>query len=188
MSTTIKSLLIIFAAAFFQVNPLYAQQVYASSSNGNNSVSAAITGSEKNIETTAFNNVAPDGKSIANHRLLKVFSTLFPGADSGKWSETDHIFQVSFLNNGRKSRASFNENGTMNYAITDCSEDQLPGILTKFIKANYDGYTLFNMVKINAYNTTAYQVILENADEYITIKSTNEGVEETGHVRKILKK
>jgi hypothetical protein len=61
----------------------------------------------------------------------------------------------------------------------------LPSGLQQHIKNNYPGYTVFNAIEIEAYNTTAQQVILKDADGFITLKSTPDGVEEISHVSKL---
>ncbi len=87
------------------------------------------------------------------------------------------IILCSFLNKGRKARATFTLKGNMSYAITDCSMEQLPEALRKKIAGEYQGYTLLQATEITAYDTVAFQAVLESAAGYITLKSTAEGIE-----------
>lgn len=118
-------------------------------------------------------------------KLMKRFSTLFQNSSNQHWTEVNQNLFVSFINNGKKARACFTKDGIMNYAITDFTGKQLPEGLQQHIKNNYPGYTVFNAIEIDAYNTTAHQVILKDAEGFITLKSTTDGVEEISHVSKL---
>lgn len=106
------------------------------------------------------------------------FSTLFPNASQQKWSNSDGSSIVTFVNNGRKATASFSAKGTLNYVISTCSANDLPSTFSKNIRTNYAEYQLFHAIEIKAYGETAYQAILENDDEFVTLKFTTDGVEQ----------
>ena len=112
------------------------------------------------------------------------FSTLFPHATQTIWKITPENSFVFFINDGRKVRASFNEKGAMNYAITTCSIEDLPASFSKTIKTSYADYQLFHAIEIKAYGETAYQVVLESASDFMTLKYTVDGVEEIRLVKK----
>ncbi len=112
------------------------------------------------------------------------FSSLFPKATMQKWTGTAENSFVSFLNSGRKARASFNEKGAINYVITNCSMEDLPADFSKSIKTNYAAYQIFNAIEIKAYGETAYQAIMENETGFRTLKYTIDGVEEIRLVKK----
>lgn len=112
------------------------------------------------------------------------FSALFPNATKQKWTGTAENSFVSFLNSGRKARASFNEKGAINYVITNCSIEDLPADFSKTIKTNYAAYQIFHAIEIKAYGETAYQAVMENATSFITLKHTVDGVEEIRLVKK----
>lgn len=112
------------------------------------------------------------------------FSTLVPGATNLQWTVNNNNFWVSFLNNGQKGKASLSTKGKMNYIITDCTMNQLPEAFSKAIKTQYASYHLFNAIEITAHKAVAYQVIVENALDYITLKYTADGIEEIQQVKK----
>ena len=112
------------------------------------------------------------------------FSALFPNATEQKWVGTTENSFVYFLNNGRKARASFNDKGAMNYVITNCSMEDLPADLSKSIKTSYAAYKIFDAIEIKAYGETAYQVVMENAASFLTLKYTVDGVEEIKLIKK----
>ena len=72
----------------------------------------------------------------------------------------------------------------MNYAIIDCAIEQLPAAFSKAIKQDYPSCHLFNAIEITAHKAVAYQAILENAQGYITLKYTIDGLEEIQQVKK----
>lgn len=135
--------------------------------------------------STAVSSTNSDPAAV-NPGVTAKFSTLFPTATDSKWTSSNNNFWVSFLNNGRKANASFTPKGKMNYVITDCTIEQLPGSFRKTINKEYSSYKLYNAIEIKAYNAVAYQAILENESAYITLKFTSEGVEEIQHCSKAL--
>ncbi|MEO6719580.1 MAG: hypothetical protein ABIN67_04400 [Ferruginibacter sp.] len=167
-------------AAFFLLTLVlsvnsFAQGTYASASLKPSYANSTITVEENNNTTNAVATTpAIDAK----------FSTLFPNATNLKWTASADNFWVSFLNNGRKGNASFTPKGKMNYSITDCGMEQLPVAFSKAINKEYPSYHLFNAIEITAHNALAYQAILENAQGYITLKYTIDGVEEIHEVKK----
>ena len=119
--------------------------------------------------------------------VMGKFSSMYPGATSPQWTTSQDNLWVSFLHNGRKSSASFNLKGKMNYVILDCGIDQLPAAFSNTIKKEYASYSLCNAIQIKAHDAVAYQVVLENSASFLTLKYTSEGVEEVGKVTKTTK-
>ena len=181
MNTTYKSLFLVSILAFAFANLLSAQQINEATAStmivvkegprtGNNYIAATLPGSNSNV--------------TEHQKASRSFSILFPNFTGQQWTETNDALYVSFINDGHKTRASFSKNGSLNYAIADYNLEQLPPTLQQYIKKEYHGYTVFNAIKITAYNATAYQVILENTSEFITLKSTVDGVEQIAHLSK----
>ena len=121
---------------------------------------------------------------VADALIVSKFSSLYPNATNLKWANSGNNYWVSFLNNSRKAKASFTQKGILNYIITDCVMENLPAPFSKTITNKYASYHLFNAIEIAAYDTLAYQAILENSKDFITLKYTSEGVEEIQQVKK----
>jgi hypothetical protein len=181
MNTTYKSLLLVSILTFAFANILSAQQIDETTAStmiavkegprtGNNYTAATLPGSNSNV--------------TEHQKASKSFSILFPNFTGQQWTETNDALYVSFINDRHKTRASFSKNGRLNYAIADYELEQLPQVLQQYIKKEYPDYTVFNAIKITAYNATAYQLILENNLEFITLKSTIDGIEQTAHQSK----
>jgi hypothetical protein len=122
--------------------------------------------------------------SVANPITEASFAALFPNASNLKWVANADHYWVSFLNGGRKASASFSLKGKMNYAITVCDMVHLPDALCKTIQKEYAAYSLLRAIEIKAHDAVAYQAILEDANGYVTLKYTTDGVEKMQQVVK----
>ncbi len=140
------------------------------------------------------NNTAVTKKAVRNYSLSKEagnakvaasFNRLFQAAGDVQWISSGQISEAHFITNGRKTKAVFAANGQLSYAIATCSLQQLPATLQIQIQKQYAGYSLLNAVEIKAYDAVAYQIILENENGYVTLKSTDDGVEEVNTVTKL---
>lgn len=120
----------------------------------------------------------------ANPKIEARFAALFPHASNLQWAAGTDNYWVSFLNKGRKASASFSPKGKMNYAITDCDMAHLPQAFTETIQKEYADYSLLKAVEIKAHNSVAYHAILEDANGYVTLKYTTDGVEKIQEVVK----
>lgn len=165
---------------------LNAQEISAGVAGQKNYAPNGMVSSEnKNILNTS--SIISSGTiDVTNPKLLTQFSALFPAATKQQWALNDKSFWVSFLNNDRKASASFTQKGKLNYVITDCTIEQLPDSFRKTISKDYASYHLNNAIEIKAYESVAYQAILENESSYVTLKFTSEGVEKIQHINKTI--
>ena len=141
------------------------------------------SGPNNNFNVKENNTIKTDFE--ANSIVAAKFSILFPTATSQKWTGGPDNSWVSFINNGRKVKASFSQEGKLNYAITDCAMQHLPATFSKTITDTYASYQLFNAIEIKAHGSVAYQAILEDSKGYITLKYTTDVVEEIQQVKKL---
>lgn len=186
MNFTYKSFLLAVVLAFPFTNNSFAQGANGNIATTLNPVKGFAEATVIKDDLVSANTIIPNTISSNYPKLMKRFSALFQNNSNQQWTEVNQTLFVSFINNnGQKARACFTKDGIMNYAITDSDWKQLPEELQQHIKSNYPGYTVFNAIEIEAYNTTAHQVILEDVDGFITLKSTADGVEEITHVSKL---
>jgi hypothetical protein len=132
----------------------------------------------------ALANVSTAVATTTNPLLLTRFAAQFPLATNQLWAINNSSFGVTFLNNGRKTTASFTQKGQLNYVIAVCNLEQLPASFRCTISKDYAMYKLYNAIEMKAYDAVVYQVVLEGAQHYITLKFTNEGVEEIERLSK----
>jgi len=161
-------------AVFYSLSSL-AQQ---SSGETNNIASGGDAGSIK-VNTAGYVNTYENmtEAGVLTTRIVKKFSRTYPQASNPKWTRIDNCYQVSFLEKGLKTTAVFQENGKMNYAITDLKIENMPAGLQQIIKKDYDGFRILNAVEINNNGNISRQVILENTASYITIKARGDEIE-----------
>ena len=175
MTASTKIIAVTFLLSIGLSSASFAQQSFASYSvKLSDANTTAVVNENSNVKTV----------DVADPLIASKFSSLFPNATNLKWVNSADNYWVSFLNNNRKAKASFTPKGILNYIITDCAMTNLPAVFSKTITNNYASYHLFNAIEIAAYNTVAYQAILENSTGYITLKYTSEGVEEIQQVKK----
>lgn len=143
----------------------------------NNIASGSNSGSNRENTTGYTKGHESTETNMLTARLQKKFSKIYPQANSSKWIKLDNCFRVSFMNKGQKTMAVFQENGKMNYAITNLKIENIPAGLQQIIKKDYDGLCILNAVEINDNSNILHQVILENATSYITLKAKGEEIE-----------
>lgn len=113
------------------------------------------------------------------------FSKTFPSAKQQLWlKEGSHLF-VYFLSEGNKVSAVFTVKGKMNYAVSVIGMADVPENILAHIKNDYPLFSFLHANKIQAGGYTAYELMLENCCEFITISSTDD--EEIVLTKKMLK-
>ena len=187
MKMLFKTMLTAIVLMLSMTNLANAQNMYAANSRNsvqNNQADVTTVVTKPNEELRTDDNAASIAILESNLKLKERFSALYPAAEKQRWGRIENCYYVSFLCNGRKSRASFTQKGVMTYAITDCTMEQLPMTLRTIIGKKYPEHKLLNGIEINAYNEIGYQLVLENATSYITLKSDGEIVEKIQETRK----
>lgn len=117
--------------------------------------------------------------------ILTRFNAIYPSAAGAVWYCTEQFNYVSFLNAGHRISVSFAPDGKPNYSIAECEMSQLPENFKKVIKREYKDARTLNTKRIEAYGKTAFWAVLENLNEFVVLKYTNDGVEELQHVKKV---
>ena len=147
MTALNKFIAVTFLLAIGLPSVSFSQQSYAS-----NSVKLS------NVNTTAFVDDNSNAKTVyvADAFIVSKFSSLYPNTTNPKWANNADNYWVSFLNNSRKTKASFPQKGILNFIITDCEIENLPAAFSKTITNNYASYHLFNAIEIAAYGTVAW--------------------------------
>lgn len=114
------------------------------------------------------------------------FAAVFPLAGNQVWIKEAGSLYVSFIRKGKKVSAVFTPGGSMSYAIASIRSADIPGGLAEKIKTGYSGYSIVNAKEITVDANTIYQVLLETLFEYVIIRFSNDEMEETERVKKIL--
>ena len=104
------------------------------------------------------------------------FTKLYPLAQSPLWIKEGNSLHVYFQENGNKISALFTIKGNMIYAITDLNAAAIPEKIKQAINQDYFTCTVFSAKHIKAGINTAYQVILDNCTEFISIHTDEEEI------------
>ena len=172
-----------FFVFLFSSNLSYAQELLA--------VNAPVQSGNNVYESNALSEgstMVPVSAAIlaeTNPKLIRNFSQLFPTTEKVSWSKMNNGFYASFDKDGQHTSAVFTNNGLLNYTITSCSLEQLPATLQQSISKKYNGYRLFNASQIRSNGTEAYNVVLENANGFVTLQHTEDGTAEIKKVNKL---
>jgi hypothetical protein len=105
----------------------------------------------------------------ANPKVVRSFAAHFPAAINQRWIRDASVFHVSFINQGNKASAVFSCNGQLNYAITCLKASDIPVELLHKIQALYPSYSVFSVKKVMADDTDEYEIILENALQFLPV-------------------
>lgn len=150
-----------------------------------------VKNSKANYVTSYFTNVsatAEAGTAIVqpNIKMQQVFLKQFPNATKIEWRQLTKNYYISFLNRDQKASTVLTPKGIIKYTVTNCTLKQLPAALQNKIAKHYAGYAFVSATQIDAYDAVAHEVILENDKDYITLKATEDGVEEKQNIRKTI--
>lgn len=130
---------------------------------------------------------AEEDLAVSHPDMIANFRKTFPTADNVSWTKIDNAYQACFGMGVKKGRAVFGESGRMNYAICECPTTELPAAANKSVNTHYPGYTVFNAREVIANGHTTYFVVLEDAKEFVSIKTADGQVEETSRTVKTRK-
>lgn len=102
------------------------------------------------------------------------FSTIFPLASKPLWIKEGREMFVYFVFRGLKGTAVFSSKGQMKYAVYSINPLELPKPIQEKVNTDYRLYSFMSAKKILAGIYTAFEVIVENCHEYITISTTDD--------------
>ncbi|MGZ8541821.1 MAG: hypothetical protein ACXWV6_14295 [Chitinophagaceae bacterium] len=114
------------------------------------------------------------------------FAVVFPLAGNQVWIKEAGSLYVSFIWEGKKVSAVFTPGGAMSYSIAFIRSADIPAGIAEKIKSGYSGYSIANTKEITVDSNTIYQVLLETLFEYVIVRISNDEMEETERVKKIL--
>ena len=91
----------------------------------------------KSVEPVAVVNKSVVPVATVNEKLLKNFKETFPNAQKVIWQETEHLFEVTFLESGILTRITYDKSGEFNDSLRYYTEKYLPYYLINVVKHKY---------------------------------------------------
>ena len=117
---------------------------------------------------------ANEGFAI-NEKLLQTFKQTFPDAQQVKWLEQEDRYTVNFKENGILTKIDYDKDGNFISSLRYYTEKNLPiNILVKLQK-KYADKKVFGITEMTTDAAVDYYIKLEDATNWITIKSNADG-------------
>jgi hypothetical protein len=121
-----------------------------------------------------------------DEKLLHAFNTSFPHAEKVNWLESSQVFIVSFVDNGVRSRITYQKDGVISSYIRYYFEEGLPATIRLALQRSYPGKKVWGVVEVSALPDpnnagagsalqTAWYVKLESASTWMTVRIDAEG-------------
>ena len=131
-------------------------------------------------KNTGVAGMSTDSKTITGTinlpgKLVGNFNKNFPMAQNAKWTVTGDAYLASFTDGGKLVNASFTRKGQFVYALIYAKATDLPDFIQHDIKKSYPSATVYKVVEMKKPGVVDYEVILQNATEYINLKITQDG-------------
>lgn len=105
--------------------------------------------------------------------VLKSFKNQFTTAQEVDWTVTKTLYKAQFSINGQYAIAYYEADGTMVAVTRNISSTQLPIALQGKLQKNCENHWISDLFEVTNEEGTTYYVTLENADEKIVMKSSN---------------
>jgi len=120
--------------------------------------------------TTFAKNI--DDKNV-NQKVLTSFNERFIKASDIKWHTTQNYVEAAFKMNDQFMFAYFSQTGELLGISRNIMVNQLPINLQAEVKKNYSSSWVTEMFEIAKENETTYYVTLENANQKVSLKSSD---------------
>src|SRR4051812_47676550 len=132
---------------------------------------AAIT-----IIALATSSFASDGNKKASYWVLDQFRLTYINAKDVKWNVTDDFAKASFLLDGVRTEAYYNQqDGSFIGQSKAVSTHDVPADAMKLINAKYYNYTIKEIIEFSNTTDVDFYISLENETEKLILKISRMG-------------
>jgi hypothetical protein len=101
------------------------------------------------------------------------FKQEFTQAKEVSWQKTDTYYKATFKLNGETVNAYYTAAGEMLGIIHNILSPQLPINLQTSLKKEYENYWITELFEFSRPESNGYFITIQNADQVITLQSTN---------------
>jgi len=137
-------------------------------------INANVNAQEANVSQKEFESTSDyAAKATANDRAIAKFGKFFPNASSESWTKTKNGFAVRFSSNNMQQLVFLTKRGNVVASIKYYSEKQLPSDMRMTIRYAYPDFSIKSVREVNAANSTAYLITIEDATSWKTIRIVN---------------
>jgi hypothetical protein len=104
--------------------------------------------------------------------ILQSFKKTFSNAKEVVWSANKDVFKAEFVYSSQYISAYYDADGNMLALTKNILSTQLPVLLETSLKEDYCGYWIADVLELSTEEGTSYYTTLENADEKLILKSS----------------
>jgi len=108
-------------------------------------------------------------------KLLQAFKQAFPDAQQVKWAEMEDKYMVNFRQGDILTKIEYDKEGNFLSSIRYYSEKTLPVNVLVRLQKKYADKKVFGVTEITSDNMVEYYIKLEDANNWITVKSNADG-------------
>ncbi|GAA4751231.1 hypothetical protein [Flavisolibacter ginsenosidimutans] len=116
-----------------------------------------------------------NAKPPVSEKVLKIFSSTFPGVENPRWYEYENYYEAYFDTGDVKCRAKFDTNGKLISTIRYYGEKMVSPYLKAKLAAKFPGKTIFGVTEVNSENELTYNFVLEDSKTWTHVKSDGTG-------------
>jgi len=135
--------------------------------------SAILAGASGKTASVKDENLV-DGPTV-DYKILQQFSIDFNEATSVKWTEKTNFFQVDFLNEGKKTEAFYNIDGTLLGSSSLRTKSDLPSNIIKTLEKKYSEYKLGDVIYFEGPEEIAYYIAAEGQKGKVIFRAVRSG-------------
>lgn len=117
-----------------------------------------------------------------SEKVAAAFKHEFVQAKEVSWQKTDNYYKAIFKLNEDILTAYFSEDGEMMGVVRNLLSTELSINLQTSLKRDYAGYWVTDLFEFAKKESSGYFITLENADQRLTLKSTD-GLSWSTHLR-----
>jgi len=117
---------------------------------------------------------ATDGFTISE-KILKSFKQTFPDAQQVKWLEQTDRYTVNFKENGILTKIDYDKEGNFISSLRYYTEKNLPINILCRLQKKYADKKVFGVTEMTTDAVVDYYIKLEDAENWITVKSNVDG-------------
>ena len=107
--------------------------------------------------------------------VLDAFTTEFAEAKDVQWTSGSNFYKADFIMNSQYMAAYYNFNGQLLGVTRNISSLDLPLNLQNNLRKDYGSHWISGLFEVSNDDGTHYYITMENADEVVTLKSSNNG-------------
>jgi hypothetical protein len=108
-------------------------------------------------------------------KLLQAFHKTFPDAQQVKWAETEDKYLVNFKQGDILTKVEYDKDGNFLNSLRYYSEKNLPVNILCRLQKKYADKKVFGVTEVTSDNYVEYYIKLEDAQNWITVKSNADG-------------